>query len=517
MNIGSLISLAAERNPDRTAFAWGEETSSYEVVAGRVGAFAAALRSLGLQRGDRVAVFMPNCPQLLEVYFAVWHAGGCVVPLYARFLPDEVVYHVEDCRAQLIVFGEEFREAIAEVRDKSEVVEEYVCLANPAEGQRDYEVMIREHASAPQQMEQVLGDDPAWLFYTSGTTGRPKGAMLTYDNLSFVTVGWCADLMHLEPEDVGLHAAPLTHGAGLHALALTAKAASQVILTTSGFEAEAFCDVVERHRVTNTWLVPTQIKRLISSPNLEQYDLSSLRYVVYGGSPMYVEDMKEALHKMGRVFVQLYGQGETPMTATYLRREDHVAEGPEELVRRLASCGHARTGVEVTILDDEDREVPRGEMGEICVRGPSVFKEYWDRPEETAETLRGGWLHTGDLGNMDEHGYIYILDRKKDMIISGGTNVYPREVEEVMLLHPAVQEVTVLGVPDESWGEIVKAVVVLRSYASATEEELIEFCAQRIAGYKKPKSVDFVDELPKSAYGKILKRELREQYLQRTS
>jgi long-chain acyl-CoA synthetase len=506
-----------ERNPDGIAFVWGEETSSYGEVAGRVDALVAALRFLDFRRGDRVAVFMPNCPQLLEIYFAVWQAGGCVVPLNARFLPEEVLYHVEDCRARMIFFGEEFREAVAEVRDKSDAVEEYVCLANPAEDQRDYEAMIREHAGTPPQIAEVSGDDPAWLFYTSGTTGRPKGAVLTHDNLSFVTVGWCADLMHLEPEDVGLHAAPLTHGAGLYALALTAKATSQVILTASGFEAEAFCNVVEHHRVTNTWLVPTQIKRLITSPDLKKYDLSSLRYVVYGGSPMYVEDIKEALRKIGQVFVQLYGQGETPMTATYLRREDHVAEGPEEVVRRLASCGYTRTGMEVKIFDDEDREVPRGEMGEICVRGPSVFKEYWKRPEETAETLRGGWLHTGDLGNMDEHGYIYILDRTKDMIISGGTNVYPREVEEVMLMHPSVQEVSVLGVPDELWGEAVKAVVILHPEANVTEEELIDFCAERMAGYKKPKSVDFVDELPKSAYGKVLKRELRAQYLQSTS
>jgi acyl-CoA synthetase (AMP-forming)/AMP-acid ligase II len=259
--------------------------------------------------------------------------------------------------------------------------------------------------------------------------------------------------------------------------------------------------------------VPTQIKRLITIPELERYDLSSLQYVVYGGSPMYVEDMKEALHKIGRVFVQLYGQGETPMTATYLRREDHVAEGPDEFVGLLASCGHARTGMEVLILDEENRELPRRKTGELCVRGPAVFKEYWERPEETAETLREGWLHTGDLGYMDAHGYIYILDRKKDMIISGGTNIYPREIEETLLLHPAVQEACVFGVPDESWGEATKAVVVLNPSAKPNPKELVDFCAKSIASYKKPKSVDFVDELPKNAYGKVLKRELRTGYL----
>ncbi len=512
MNIGRLVSDAAERDPDRPAILWDGEVTTYGEFASRVDALASALRSFGLRGGNRVAVFMRNRPELLESFFAVWRSGCCVVPLNARFLPDEVVYHVKDSGARAILFGEEFRSAMEEVREKSDLAREYVCLSEPTAGQRDYEALVREHAGAAPELAEVSGSDPAWLFYTSGTTGRPKGAVLTHDNLRFVTVGWCADLMHLEPKDVGLHAAPLTHGAGLHALALVAKGASQVI-GPSSFDPRDFCEIVERHSVTNTWLVPTQIKRLTTFPGLESYDLSSLRYVVYGGSPMYVEDIKEALRRMGPIFVQLYGQGETPMTATYLRREEHAAEGPEDLVGRLASCGRVRTGMEVVILDEEDREVPRDEMGEICVRGPSVFRGYWERPEETAETLKGGWLHTGDLGRMDEGGYVYIMDRKKDMIISGGSNVYPREVEEVLLEHPAVSEACVVGVPDPVWGEATKAVVVLKDGANVPSKDIVGFCAERLANYKRPKTVDFVRELPKSPYGKTLKREVRSRYL----
>jgi acyl-CoA synthetase (AMP-forming)/AMP-acid ligase II len=509
MNVGRFLANAAERDPAKPAFVWGHEVLSYGQANARSGSVAGALRRCGLGRGDRVGLLMPNCPQLPESMFATWKAGGCIVPLNARFRSDEIAYHLADAQARMVIFSEEYRDVMAAVRDRAPSVERFVCVGAPLSGQLAYDELAAA-GPGPGPDADVADEDLAWLFYTSGTTGRPKGAMLTHGVLTFVSLGWVADLMSLEPEDVGIHAAPLTHGAGFHALALTMKGATQVLLRPPRFDPENFCATVQRHRVTNAWLVPTQIKMLLNYAGLEKWDLSSLKWIVYGGSPMYVEDLKEALRRIGPVFVQLYGQGETPMTATYLRREDHLAEG--DLAARLASCGRARSGLEIRVLDEADRELGRGQTGQICVRGASVMRGYWQRPEATSETLRGGWLHTGDIGYMDSHGYVYILDRSKDMIISGGANVYPREVEEVLIQHPAVSEVCVIGVPHDIWGEAVKALVVSEPGTAVTEEALTRFVGERLADYKRPRSVDFVLEIPKNAYGKVLRRELKARY-----
>src|ERR1700761_3668526 len=509
MNVGRFLANAAERDPAKPAFVWGHEVLSYGQANARSESLAGALRRFGLGNGDRVGLLMPNCPQLPESMFATWKAGGCIVPLNARFRSDEIVYHLADAQTRMVIFSEEYRDVMAAVRDRAPSVERCICTGAPLAGQLAYDELAAA-GPGPGADADVADEDLAWLFYTSGTTGRPKGAMLTHGVLTFVSVGWVADLMSLEPEDVGIHAAPLTHGAGFHALALTMKGATQVLLWPPRFDPENFCATVQRHRVTNAWLVPTQIKMLLNYAGLEKWDLSSLKWIVYGGSPMYVEDLKEALRRGGALFVQLYGQGETPMTATYLRREDHLTEG--DLAARLASCGRARSGLEIRVLDEADRELSRGQTGQICVRGASVMRGYWERPEETLETLRGGWLHTGDIGYMDSHGYVYILDRSKDMIISGGANVYPREVEEVLIQHPAVSEVCVIGVPHDIWGEAVKALVVSEPRATVTEEALTRFVGERLADYKRPRSVDFVGEIPKNAYGKVLRRELKARY-----
>jgi acyl-CoA synthetase (AMP-forming)/AMP-acid ligase II len=509
MNIGRLITDAASHRGDQIAFVYGDQVTRYREAGIRTQALAYSLAKLGLERGDRVAVLLWNCPQLLESYFATWQAGGCVVPLNARFRADEVAYHVEDSDAQVVIFGQAFRELIEEVALRLPS-KRLICVGKPLSGQIAYDDLLQTYWGCSPHEVEISDDDPAWLFYTSGTTGQPKGAMLSHENLTFVAVGWLADLMPLEPDDVGIHAAPLTHGAGFHALALTMRGCTQIIPRSPRFDLAAFCSAVQEYRVTNTWMVPTQIKMLLRYPELGKWDLSSLRWVVHGGAPMYVADLEEAVRRLGSIFVQVYGQGETPMTITYLPRKEHVLEGPES--KRLLSCGRVRSGMEVRILDSEDRELSRGQQGEICVRGPAVMKGYWRRPEDTAKTLRHGWLHTGDLGSMDDHGYVYILDRSKDMIISGGENVYPREVEEVLIRHPSISEVCVFGVPDELWGEAVKALVVLKPGFPATEEEILAFTHQRIAGYKNPKSIEFVPELPRNPYGKIMRREIRDRY-----
>ena len=291
-----------------------------------------------------------------------------------------------------------------------------------------------------------------------------------------------------------------------------AKAAKNVILESKSFDPELVFKTIQEHQITNMFAAPTMVKVLIDHPAADKYNHDSLKAVVYGGAPMYVEDLKAALRKLGPCLVQLYGQGESPMTITYLSQADHVLEGTPQQMGRLASAGMQRTDVEVTIFNEEDKELPPGQVGEIVTRSDLVMKGYWRNPEATSETLRNGWLHTGDVGYMDDQGYLFIMDRSKDMIISGGENLYPREIEEVIIKHPAVREVAVIGVPDPKWGEAVKAVVSLVPGGFVTEEEVIAFCKEYIASYKKPQSVDFVDELPKNNYGKILKRELRERY-----
>jgi acyl-CoA synthetase (AMP-forming)/AMP-acid ligase II len=291
-----------------------------------------------------------------------------------------------------------------------------------------------------------------------------------------------------------------------------AKAALNVILESKSFDPEKVFKTIEEYKITNMFTAPTMVKMMIDHPACDEYDHSSMRCLNYGGAPMYVEDLKKAVKKLGPCLVQLFGQGETPMTITYLPIRDHLTEGTEKQMKRLASAGIQRTDVEVKIFDEDDNELPLGEQGEIVCRSDISMKGYWRNPEATEKTLAKGWLHTGDVGYMDENGYLFIMDRSKDMIISGGENIYPREIEEVLIKHPAVRECAVIGVPDPKWGEAIKAVVSIEPGASATEEELIAFCTDNIARYKRPRSVDIIDELPKSNYGKILKRELRDKY-----
>jgi long-chain acyl-CoA synthetase len=373
-----------------------------------------------------------------------------------------------------------------------------VCVAGPA-----FEAILASNdAAGGTPPAEVDPSEIAWLFYTSGTTGQPKGAMLSHAVLYFVTVSWLADLTPLDETDVTLHAAPLSHGAGFHALAATARAAHQVIAPTVSFDPVVILDLVRDMGVTNTWMVPTQIV-MLTEVAPDDVDLPALQYVVYGGAPMTPAATARALERFGSVFVQLYGQGETPMTVTVLRRQDHVPA-------LFGSAGRARPGVEVEVIDDDGRLVPAGAVGEVVVRGPSVMSGYWNRPDATSETLREGWLHTGDLGRLTDDGVLYLLDRTKDMIISGGSNVYAVEVEQTLSAHPGVADVAVVGVPHDLWGELVVAVIV--SADDTIDDRALEtHCRATLAGYKIPRRWVRVDSLPRNAYGKVLKRELRDQ------
>lgn len=508
MNVGDFLTHTARSLPSRVAFYWEDQTRTYGESNARADAFAHELLARGLARGDRVALLLDNRPEVLEAMFGCWKAGLAVVPLNARFTPPEIEYHLDDAGARLVLADLRHLPALAGMRERLPQLEHVIAIEG--DGADSWAGLVARAPAPGFASVRVEADELAWLAYTSGTTGRPKGAMLTHGVLVFEVLGMLADFFPLGPEHTGIHAAPLTHGSGHVGLVFTAKGCGQVILSRSGFDPVAFLTLVERHRVNALFLVPTIIKLVVEHPEIDRHDLSSLRWVFYGGSPMYVEDLRRAITKLGPIFIQGFGQTESPMTGTYLPASEHDLEGPN--AHRLLSCGRVRTGVDLRIMDPQDRELPSGEIGEICLRGGSVMKAYWRRPEDTAETLRNGWLHTGDLGLMDSDGYVFILDRSKDMVISGGLNIYPREIEELLLQHPLISEACVFGVPDAKWGEALAAHLVLRRGANLSANEVLVHLGERAAGYKKPKQIHFVDMLPRTTYGKIDKKAVRAPY-----
>lgn len=512
MNVSQFLTKTSRSFPGNLAIAQGQQRWSYAQFQARTNQLCLALRQLGLQRGDHVALLMVNCPQMLEAMFACFRLGCGAVPINFRLHPNEFAYIIDHSEARVVITSADFNESLQSVREEMPRVE-HVITTDGADGDvLDYDSILSSQAGECEDVD-VDPDDVAWLFYTSGTTGRPKGAMLTHRNLVAMAMNCFADMcLGCGPADVTLHAAPLSHGSGLYAVPNVAKGAAHVIPASTSFDPAHVLGCIQEERVTNMFVAPTMLKRLVDHPDVDRFDLSSLRSVVYGGAPMLVEDLQRAIERLGPCLVQLYGQGESPMTITYLPHQDHRLDGDPDCHRRLASAGIARTDVEVAIVDESGCRLDRGETGEIITRSDLVMKGYWRDPEASEKSLRGGWLHTGDLGYLDERGYLFLMDRSHDMIISGGENIYPREIEEVLVRHPAVREVAVIGVPDREWGEAVKAVVSLVAGAEVTGQELIEFCRDHIASYKKPRSVDFLDELPRNNYGKIVKRELREEY-----
>ena len=512
MNLSILLTKNARLYPDKLALIDGKKQLSYARFNARCNKLANALVGLGLSKGENVAVLQYNSSETFESIFACFKAALGAVPINFRLHPNEFAYIIDHSQSKAVIVSHEFNGAILSIRDRIPWVRHIISLSGTHGELLDYEMLL-ESSQERFTDADVEPDDLAWLFYTSGTTGQPKGAVLTHRNLMAMTMNFYADIYPgFGPSDVILHAAPISHGSGLYGLPNIGKGATNVIFQKKSFDVAGVFQMIEKHRVTNMFVAPTMIKMMIEHPAVDQYDHSSLRSLIYGGAPILVEDLKKAIKKLGHCLIQLYGQGESPMTITYLPHDDHLLDGDQAQVNRLASAGFARTDVEVRIFDAHDNELPPGEVGEIVTRSDAVMKGYWRYPEATSETLRNGWLHTGDVGYLDDQGYLFIMDRSKDMIISGGENIYPREIEEVLIRHPAVREVAVIGVPDEKWGEAIKGVVSLSPGAEATEEELIAFCKESIASYKKPKSIDFVVELPKNNYGKILKREIRDTY-----
>ncbi len=504
MNSFSFLEKSARQWPATVALLQGEERITYAEFRDRALAVGGNLRALGCEAGDRVAFCLGNSPRIMEIVFGCFAAGLVVVPVNARLHPREMAYITANSGARILIHDAEFTKGIVAHADLFAGLKHCIAV-------NDFNKALKATYSLHQAVE-TAHEDTCWLFYTSGTTGKPKGAIWNHRMVARVIMNYLADLHNIQPGEMVLHCAPLSHGSGIVALPAIARGATNAMTGTVSFDVDHLLALVERLKVSHiAFMAPTQIVKLLEDHVPGRHDLSSLRAICYGGAPIYVDQLKQAMAAFGPVFVQLYGQGEAPITITGMSAAVHQAmlEADDP---RLGSAGQVRTDVEARCVDAQGNPVPPGQAGEVVARGDVVMPGYWNDPEASAEALRGGWLHTGDIGYFDEQGFLFLLDRAKDMVISGGNNVYPREVEEVIILHPDVVNCVVFGIPDDYWGEAVHAVVVAKPGTALTAADIITFCAGHLAGYKKPKAVDFVAELPVSGYGKILRREVREQY-----
>jgi len=477
----------------------------------RIPKLAGALRELGIGDDDKVAILMLNGYRYFELFYGTLWAGGVIVPLNIRLAPPEIVYQINESEATVLVVDEAFAPMLAAFAGQTTHLKHIIFAStnSPPENCLSYDQLLADAEPVPDAERQ--GDDTAGIFYTGGTTGRPKGVMLTHDNLIANSLnGLLAN--RASHEDVYLHVAPMFHLADCSSTwGLTMVGATHAFIP--GFEPTAMLQAIERYRVTLGLMIPTMLNMIINHPRFDAFDLSSIRCVLYGASPIPTAVLKKALRVLPADYVQGYGMTELSPLVTMLPPEDHVIDGTPQQIMRLKSAGFPLFTADVRVLDANDQELPCGEIGEICARGPMVMQGYWKQPEATAEAKRNGWMHTGDAGYIDHDGYVYLVDRTKDMIVSGGENVYSIEVEAALHEHAAVLEAAVIGIPHDEWGEAVHAVVLLQPGQQISAEELIGHCHQRIANYKCPKSIAFVDEqLPKSGAGKILKRDLREPY-----
>ena len=515
MNLAHFVTQSARRFPDRPALIWGERRWTWAEFDARVSALGRMLMEHGIGSGDRVVVQSKNSNLMLESMYACFRIGAVWVSTNFRLLPDDVAYLATASGASALLCGGEFPEHAAAV---AKAVSGLKLVARMGAGPLDapdLDAMMAPHIGADCPVASVDYDHPCWFISTSGTTGRPKLAVLTHGHLAFIIANHLADLVPGTTEnDCCLVVAPLSHGAGNHGLTQVARGATTIFTASERFDPGEVWRLIAEHRVTNMFTVPTIIKMLVENPSVDVYDHSSLRYVIYAGAPMYRADQKRALEKLGSVLVQYYGLSEVTGCITVLPPALHVLEdGPHA---RAGTCGVARIGVDIQIQDVATGAVQTaGVTGEICVCGPAVFAGYYDNAQANAKAFRDGWFRTGDLGHLDNEGFLFITGRASDMYISGGSNVYPREIEEELLTHSDIQEVAVLGVPDAVWGEIGVAVVVLRPDAALDETGLLAWMEGRVARYKQPRRAFFWPELPKSGYGKVTKKTVRQELISR--
>ena len=505
VSIPRMIQRSSQWFADDLAIVFGEKRFTFRETNARVNRLANGLSALGIKKGDRIVSMMNNCHQRVEIEFALCKKGFVGVNLNARNSEQECSYIINHSEAKALIFAGEFRGIVEKIKRDIPSVRDVIFLS--PQDDNEYEALLKK-SSASEPQDELADDDLLALAYTSGTTGKPKGVMLTHKCRHAMVLNMLME-RDIRVGDVMVHVGPMSHATGTYVLPHYLRGATNII--HSHFDPEDFLATVEKERVTTVMMVPTMVIRLLSC-DLKKYNLKSLRKIMYGAAPMPVERLKEAIQMFGNIFSQGYGLTEAPMTVATLKERDHFVSGAEKLIRRLGSVGRPYINVNVKIADDDGKEMPVGEVGEILVKSDHLMAGYWRDPEATREVLKGGWLYTGDVGKFDDNGFLYIVDRKKDMLISGGYNIYPKEVEDAIYKQPAVKEVAVIGIPDPEWGESVMAVVVLKEGMKATQEDIINACKDELAGYKKPRSVEFVPELPKNPTGKIEKKSLREKY-----
>jgi len=508
--LGDIIRRNARRFPDKIAYMSDTQRITFSQFNDRINRLYSYLRKKGLGEGDRVAILSYTRPEYMEVFGVAEKGGLITVPVNWRLKGEELAYQFNDSGAKVLIVQLPFVETIRDIRSKIGV-EHYICIGDKPAGMENYDEVIKRNQPVEPEVE-IRDNDVVYIIYTSGTTGKPNGAMITHggqrecSRSMAIEVGIRRVEKHLEGMML-FHIGPRSF-----LFPIFHRGCTNCLVERC--DPKRFFEIIEKERITTTELVPTQIAMMLDLPDQEKYDTSSLYTIFYAAMPMPVAVLRRGIERFGRVFVQGFGQTETGPLITCFCREYHNPYGDEKDIKRLSSCGQPGIDVDVMIVDDKGSELGPNETGEIMAKHVWLMKGYWNKPELTAQTMENGWVHTGDMGYMDEDGFLYIVDRKKDMIISGGENIYPREIEEVLYQHPAVREATVIGVPSEKWGEDVKAFIALKTGLVTTEEEIIEFCRDKLASFKKPKSVEFLDELPKTGSGKIYKKVLRDKYWQ---